>query len=509
MTEQEVVRFRRRVRLDYWDKYADKLLNDEERWHTYITQFLPYELDRARARNQLPSDTREWLVLLVGFSLEPLLQAVCAWKPQHVLLIVNTAYGQYEDKAWSTFVRGRLLELHKSRPLLLPVEPTIDITTLEGDQPKDTFRCLREHVLTLLKTHDRHQIVLDITGGKKSMVAGTYLFGAYADVQISYVDFDDDAYEPRYGKPYGDACNIGLLENPYTIFGLHEWQRVEGLYKHYAFRNARELVQRLIPQMDGFFRDDDIKAAERLVQVLEMHELWDNGDYTGAFTVYSHIVRWLPATSSVQLPTAIQALGEGGYWPQGNDAKTLIEQIEVLEYGDSNHPSLCIPSLYIDVGRLLVYVHDELAKVARLIDQNEDARSALLRAAGLTEVLLRARLLILLHTENVQIVVKPEQGIILTDEDWTTVSQEVKNWSKAIRERIIDQPSVYPFINALQYRPDGNAKARKPTILTCRQGDEPQQEREFLIRRTTEAPLLSDDVLLGQETRLRNKATHT
>lgn len=52
-------------------------------------------------------------------------------------------------------------------------------------------------------------------------------------------------------------------------------------------------------------------------------------------------------------------------------------------------------SFYLDRNSLLIYCHDERAKISRLIELNRDYRSALLRAAGLNEVLIKARVLFL------------------------------------------------------------------------------------------------------------------
>jgi hypothetical protein len=103
-----------------------------------------------------------------------------------------------------------------------------------ADSPEAVFQTLVDVL------HDETDVVIDVTGGKKSMVSGAYLYAAYAGARISYVDFEE--YDPKYRRPYGYSCKIGELANPYQEFALREWERVRNLYERYQFREAREIV---------------------------------------------------------------------------------------------------------------------------------------------------------------------------------------------------------------------------------------------------------------------------
>lgn len=484
--------FRSRVKRDYWNKYKDRKPEDIERWNTYISEFLPCELEFARADgSRLPSPSREILILMMGYSLEPLLQSVCAWRPKKVILVRN----QSIEESWANLLVELIAQLS---PSILETAPCTDEEiVLPGDLPEEVFRCFREKLLGLLKTHSRDQIVLDITGGKKSMVAGAYLFGAYADLAISYVDFDVDVYDREFNRPYGDTCRIDILKNPYTLFGLRDWQQVEELYSHYAFQNACALVKQLQVQMSDLFQPKDIESADRLAHVLEIYEAWDNGDFQKAYSLHNSCKKDLK--SDLQMPTAVETLGSGENWLKAGIGAQ--KEIEKFEY-----------NLYQNTRNLVVYAWDELGKARRLLKNNEDNRSALLRSMGLAEFLLRTRVLGLIQKDRME--------WCLSDSDMSGQELSYKPWRcapEALKEVVEDRvhKEVYLFIRALRYR-EKEPKYRTELKIDgskfqVNKNDREENEKlEVYIRRTLDdTPLISKEALPGNEKDLRNKAIHS
>jgi hypothetical protein len=454
---------------------------------------------------------------MLGFSFEPLMQIIAAYRPQEVLLVINARYDVVEGEefketrggafyernfkhAFDLLVRHNLLD---RKPIIHPAP----ISTLEGvkdddDEPVMVFRFLRRHLLPLMRGPDgrSRRAVVDITGAKKSMVAGAYLFAAFADVPVSYVDFD--YYDTEKGRPYGFTCKIGEMQSPTRKFRLREWERVRELYRRYAFRGAAELLdEKILPAMQGYFEEDEIAAARKMVEVLGMYELWDNGDHSRAFEKATDIFG-AGGEEMGLLPTAIPVLGRGGYWPHGDDIGPLLGRLkEIEETGAGGHPIL-----YLDMSRLTVYARDELDKIKRLIEENEDYRSALLRAVGLTEVLIRARLLVLLERGKVQVSnsTAPDSFV-----DWEAADEDIRRWRAAMQRRIITEVDIYrKLLPALRYRTDaGSRKAERCATLVCIEGEE---ERTFHLRRKeSDSPLIPSEALLRRENELRNKAIHT
>ncbi len=357
-----------------------KYLRNSNSWDTkkyikkYIKELLPKEIDFLRKNGRIKTSGADTLVQLVGFSWEPLLISVCAYKPQEIILILNKKYNaQSGDKRGEDFEEyiSKLKEqnLIENVPKILP-DP---FEVIEKDGPEDVFKFLKKHVLSSI--NGGKKVVIDITGAKKSMVSGAYLFASYTNCAVSYLDFDK--YDEEYGKPYGYTCKIKELENPMELFKLYEWNRVKELYRKYAFRSAMELIDEIKEGTCSFIEENEKEAIDHLVKCLKFYKTWDEGNYRRALDLYGGLQVKIPC------PSAVEELGEIWY-----DESRLIESTKHLEgLQDISQ------SIYTKIDKIVIYAKDEIEKIKRLIKYREDYRSALLRAAGLSELLLRARLI--------------------------------------------------------------------------------------------------------------------
>jgi hypothetical protein len=365
----------------YWEKGDHR--NREPHLEWYINNLLPHELDWAcknpvdANQQRLPTHAKpcKLLVLLVGFSVEPLLQAIWAYEPENILLLLNKQYGDPADggKRGADFggMVKRLIENHLATKTSQICRPVVDWEVVDAG-PVPVFQKLLEKVTAT------EGVVIDITGAKKSMVAGAFLYAAYANVDVSYVDFDDDAYDPEKGRPYGYACRIGHLSNPYHAFALRDWERVRELYRQYNFRAVREMLvghdgkegPGTILNTVQFYMPAMLEPARKLVRMSYCYELWDSGAFNEAKDKADAIARegW-----NRVFPSAVTRLGgqwfaiSGGTFTSG------------------------LTGFYDDTPEFRTYVYDELKRVERLIYLNEDYRSAFLRVAGINEVLMLAR----------------------------------------------------------------------------------------------------------------------
>lgn len=401
----------------FWDETVG--LDFLKRFRRYVAELLPEELALARECNclpelsQLPGGRCDVLVLLVGHSFEPLLQAICAYGPTEVVPVLNREYGPNLPGTQMRRRLGKLLPKLKEKALVNQKPSLRQCEPLPKDTPSAVFRFLLEQ---LKDNWEDKSIVIDITGAKKSMVAGAFFFAAYSNTPISYVDFD--RYDEDYGRPYGCTCSIGLIDNPYRDFRLRDWARVRRLYQQYAFATARQTLGRVCAEMDrsGFFQPLETEAARKLLSAIEVYQAWDNGDYRAARQKAREPGSPLPEKG---IPWAIQALGD--LWPhadEGDDsnqaAQHILNRHLKLKHGDPRPED----SIFAQPEILLAYVQDELAKIERLIEPKEEYRAAYLRAVGLDEFLLKARLaLCWLHGELV-LNSAPVTRAFLGDKQW-------------------------------------------------------------------------------------------
>jgi hypothetical protein len=345
---------------------------------------LEAELEWAEDNNGITAKHCETLVLLVGFSLEPLLQSACVHKPTKIALLLNEE--GYLGKEWQVFAQHLMRAIKYLRRngfdgskvqflgKELPAKPGY---SAKGD-PASVFK-------TLVKSlHNEEDVVIDITGGKKSMVAGAFMYAAYAGARISYVDFEE--YDPDERRPYGFGCKIGELTNPYEKFALHEWERVRVLYERYQFRDAQMLLigengkgksGTVIDAMKDYLPDSE-PAIQLLTRILCCYEYWDAGMYNEA----AEMARYIKILVDFKPPEAVTLLDKK--WVEAKQAS--------LKSNLSN--------FYEDTSEFKAYVYDELARISRLIKFNCDYRSAFFRAGSLNEAMMLARLVRLIDNEQ-------------------------------------------------------------------------------------------------------------
>lgn len=464
---------------EYWDKKPG--------YDCYLNELLGRELQEA---SKEPIHLRgvgqpvHTLALTVGESFEPLLQVVCVLRPRRVVLILNAFYGGTPGNDHGEDLKQIMLKLAKVKDLPEGMRPELrsdkqqndfDLIELTNDTPTQVFRALRQAMQKPeAQPPEGHTNVVDITGAKKSMVVGAFLYAAHSGLSITYVDFDE--YDAQWGKPYGYTCRIGEIANPYEAFHLRDWEQVRRLYESYSFRNARALLGEaasagnsgtgilgaMSQTLDGhngepLFDQNDVERVMHLTSLFEMYEAWENGDYSFAKSLKDSFDPPLP---SDVVPWSVEVLGD--IWPKATDdsdagkaADALLRAHLALKQGSSQPAD----SLFAQPGRLLAYVCDELAKIERLITKNEDYRSAYLRAAGLHEFLLKARLA--LCWLNNALEAKPKGG------DWQPLATAFGNAEKDAFASLMDESSEWKLRRTLQATTTSEINVKGGNIRRC------------------------------------------
>lgn len=444
----------------------------------YLAGLLPAEIACVKERAaQKPGiwpqeeDHAEVLVLLIGFAIEPLLLSICAYQPKEILLVLNRKY--YSDGDGAGFGKRRVVPvIKKLSPTLLPgpapeIRPDA-LTTIEEDTPGKVFQFLLRELHNDLK--QRRKIVIDITGGKKSMVAGAYLFAAYTGAKISYVDFED--YHESHRRPYGFSCQLGFLPNPYQIFGLRDWEQVRELYEHSFYDRAAKLLDQIARSMPAeYFNNEQIASVDLLSKIMMLYHAWSNGDYRLAKNLSDQAQK---LTNKFKPLDAVESLHP--HWPPSVQL--------------ANPPNINASAIYSQPMLLLKYAHDESEKVKRIVEDKEDYRSGLLRAAGLNEVLYKARVSCLL--KNNQITFYHNDHKLEKKQAEKFIAEEIKAY---FAQKILEEP------NEIEIWEDDNKKKNRDD----RKGYMAQKAKDALLflGKTSETK-----VKLNYLRKLRNKVTH-
>ena len=468
----------------YWD----------ERWNIkeYIKKLLPEEINYLRKSNRIETSDVEILVQLLGFSWEPLLISVCAYKPQKLILILNESYNDQEGEARGDEFKEYINKLKEQN--LINTTPDILPNPLEtvDDTPESVFKFLKKH--TLPSINEGKKIVIDITGAKKSMVSGAYLFASYTNCPVSYLDYDK--YSEKYGRPYGYTCKINELKNPMELFKLREWSRVEELYDKYAFGSAIEAINEIREGSKVFIESNETRAIELLIKCLEFYETWDRGDYREALKQYNDLKNRTclahPPNNQINIlcPTAVKELGE--LWYERNNLTKSINSLEGLQD--------ITQSIYPKSDKIIIYARDELEKIKRLVKYKEDYRSALLRAAGLSDFLLKARV--------IKLWLEDKLVIEMDNESFTRKTLEIKEDLRIkIDKKLLEFAGAVYIIKALRWQPSKNDYVMNLYGLdedaTAHRSEDSPTLGKFWRGINTNNLNLPDDIFI-----LRNKAIH-
>lgn len=156
---------------------GDHWARNDSTW--YIQNLLGHEMEYAQQQVE-DCDT---LALLVGFSPDPLLQTIWKYRPKRIVLVLNHKYGKQPGKhradEYVTWI-GQMVSMDycpsaASARLSTTTTKREDIAIAETEaQPDWIFRELRDRLLSDQRAGKR--IVVDITGAKKNMASGAFLF---------------------------------------------------------------------------------------------------------------------------------------------------------------------------------------------------------------------------------------------------------------------------------------------------------------------------------------------
>lgn len=144
-------------------------------------------------------DKGEVLISILGYSPEPIILTANAVKPIKHYIITT----EHKEN-----VIARIEEF---------IEHEFNLIILADTSFKTIYKSLKE----ILYEIESSKITLDITGGKKSMVAAASIFGKDYRCKITYVDFAEYIKELRKPMPGSEILNIvydPIKDQPELIF---------------------------------------------------------------------------------------------------------------------------------------------------------------------------------------------------------------------------------------------------------------------------------------------------
>jgi hypothetical protein len=256
------------------------------------------------------------LIQLVGHSAPPLLLMLDALRPATVVWI-HTA-----DTLEITHDLSDLMEVHE-----IPAPEMRHRHTLKGEASSDpavTYRAILEHLPSVeAGASDGPTVAIDVTGGKKSMVAGAFMAGGVFepyDVPLYYVDFE--AFDPGSGRPIPGTEFLNQLVNPYALYSKRERAQIRELFNSHQYVAARTLLDAVLTKPDAASSPGDdllagiVAGLTRARQYADCYAKWDAFDYPGAVAA--------APSSDVVAPIAPLTDADEEMWALSDDAYDAV-----------------------------------------------------------------------------------------------------------------------------------------------------------------------------------------
>jgi len=214
------------------------------------------------------------------------------------------------------------------------------------------------------------------------------------------------------------------------------------------------------------------------------YHAWSNGDDFSAKSLGDSVAQ---TKASYQPLNSVESLWET--WPKGAQSnkpseviKKLLDELSDLESSD----------FYADSAKFLIYARDESTKVEQIVRYKEDYRSGLLRAMGLSEVLLKARL-VLLKTKGWLTLQGKDGGHLAPQMEFKVI---VDGLSAKQMQDILDAPEGHSIQLTVEL------EGKQWQILFSKSSEAPRLKIQSRDKAGT------SDVGLKRFRYLRNKVTH-
>lgn len=162
----------------------------------YYNELFPAVIDNFVANTKETGLKTDILFSVLGFSPEPIILTQRALKPAKHIIFYNNPGEKFENEIYP-YLKKFLTSDFELREL-----------------PDETFRSIYGTLREELILHPAQNYALDITGGKKSMVASAAIFGRDFNFNVIYVDYTE--YNPELRRPTPGTEILNLVYNPCT-----------------------------------------------------------------------------------------------------------------------------------------------------------------------------------------------------------------------------------------------------------------------------------------------------
>ena len=258
---------------EQWRSIEDS--NERERF--YYAEVFPVVKEIVIPREQTRfTETFPHLIITVGLSPAPLILSIKILRPEKVYFIYTPGSGQFLDQIFS--------------------QAGLSISQVEKDEIEDTnIPDIYKKVNDMyIKWGQPDKIIVDISGGKKSMTGACALAAAMIGARLAYMDS-----HYVYDKPQPGSEHLVILDNPYDVFGDLKFHRVEALFIQQDFVGA----QRLLQELQEATSTPQLYEARALL--CEAYAAWDDWQIESAITKLEEAIQKIKKYSALDRHTPL------------------------------------------------------------------------------------------------------------------------------------------------------------------------------------------------------------
>lgn len=332
----------------------------------YVSKVLGVELRQLERRATATSsehDVGGTLALLTGMSRAPLLLAIAWRRPERIVLFgSDTDSGREAVSAMERAIAGPLQDQLMLRPLALEPEYVHD------RDPARAYASIRARIEALRREQPNSRLIIDITGGKKSMVAAAFVAASEAEIPAQYVDFDD--YDPATRMPRLGTAFIHTLPDPAAVLRIRETRLAERAFDDERYDECVRLLTEIEPHLNaarlgGFASESEAEALRLRLSYARAARLWQQLALDEAERAFAGpLRRWAPRI----------VLALGPMW-RATAATPELRNGRRAKIAE-------------DLPRLASYAGDELWRHRRALSRGDDPRFPFLRTYALVELVL-------------------------------------------------------------------------------------------------------------------------
>lgn len=307
-----------------YERYKDLLGDDDyDKAQTQLHNLLPAYFKIFNLVNQenisnnrlnLSTTSYDTGIYLVGYSIMPVILSILQIQPSSIVFVATDDTQDFIDEI-KNGIKSVADKYYQT------IEKAMELTTIKDlSDPAEVFQIIDR----IIYKYEGKKLAIDITGGKKTMVAGAFMASAHSRTcDIFYIDFEQ--YNSRNSEPVYGTEFLANLPNPSEIFSLTDWDRLISLKENYQFKEALIEVEKIknnIKKYGKYFSDKFTDELTRLKTEITGFAFWDDYRYKQALT-------YLPDSPALKV---LQKISQMSVTNIQNAKKKIYEKSDLLAY---------------------------------------------------------------------------------------------------------------------------------------------------------------------------------